>query len=73
MNTLDHRSNPHKLWRTFKAVDGKSSPNAESEPIIYDDSQVSSPKQIVNHFDRYFSTSNLGRHTSARETRLVSK
>ena len=73
METLDHKTDPTKLWRTIKAIDGKSTPNTENETLTFDDSQVSSPKQIANYFNRQFTTSELGRHTSSRETRLVSR
>ena len=59
--------------RTIKAIDGKSPPNADNEAITFGDNQVSSPKQIANYVNRQFTTSNLGRHTSSRETRLVSR
>ena len=73
METLDHKTDPSKLWRTIKAIYGKSTPNAENEAIIFDGSQVSSTKQIAKYFNRQFTTSKLGRHTSSRETRLVSR
>ena len=73
METLDHRTDPSKLWRTIMAIDGKSPPKAENEAITFDDSQVSSPKQIATHFNRQFTTIKLGRHTSSRETRIVSR
>ena len=73
VETLDHRTDPSKLWRTIKAIDGKSPPKAENEAIIFGDIQVSSPKQIANYFNRQFTTSKLGRHTSSRETRIVSR
>ena len=73
VETLDHRTYPAKLWRTIKAIDGKSPTKAENEAITFDDSQVSFPKQISNYFNRQFTTSKLGRHTSSRETRLVSR
>ena len=74
METLDHRTDPSKLWRTIiKAIDGKSPPKAENEAITFGDIQVSSPKQIANYFNRQFTTSKLGRHTSSRETRIVSR
>ena len=44
METLDHRTDPSKLWRTIKAIDGKSPPKAENEAITFGDIQVSSPK-----------------------------
>ena len=68
-----HRTDPSKLWRTVKAIDGKSSPKAENEAITFDDTQVSSPKQIANYFNRQFTTSKLGRHTSSCDTRIVSR
>ena len=73
METLDHMTDPSKLWRTIKAIDGKSPPKAENEATTFDDSQVSSPKQIANYFNRQFTTSKIGRHTSSRETRIVSR
>ena len=73
VETLDHRTDPSKLWRTIKAIDGKSPPKAENEAITFGDIQVSSPKQIANYFNRQFTTSKLGRHTSSRETRIVSR
>ena len=73
MDTLDHKTAPSKLWRTIKSIDGKSSPTAENKAITFDDTQVSSPKQIANYFNRQFNTSKLGRHFSSREIRLVSR
>ena len=73
METLDHKTDPTKLWRTIKAIDGKSTPKAENEAITFDGCQVSSPNQIANYFKRQFTTSKLGRHISSRETRLVSR
>ena len=73
VKTLGHKTDPTKLWRTIKAIDGKSTPKSENEEITFDGSQVSSPKQIANYFNRQFTTSKLGRHTSSRETRLVSR
>ena len=70
---LDHKTDPTKLWRTIKAIDGKLTHRAENDTITFDGSQVSSPKQIANYFNRQFTTSKLGRHTSSREPRLVSR
>ena len=63
---LDHKTDPTKLWRTIKAIDGKLTPKDENEAITFDGCQVSSPKQIAKYFNRQFSTSSL-------ETRLVSR
>ena len=73
VDTLDYRTDLSKLRRTIKAIDGKSPTKAENEAITFDDTQVSSPKQIANYFNRQFTTSKLGRHTSSRETRIVSR
>ena len=70
VETLDHKTDPTKLWRTIKAIDGKSTPKAENEAITFDNSQISSPKQIANYFNRQFTTSKLDRHSSSR---LVSR
>ena len=64
---------PSNLWRTIKAIDSKSPPKTENEAMNFDDSQVSSPKQIVNYFNRLFTTSRLGRHTSSHDTQIVSR
>ena len=42
--TLDHNTDPTKLRRTIKAIDGKSTPKAENEAITFDSFQVSSTK-----------------------------
>ena len=73
VETLDHKTDPTKLWRTIKAIYGRSTPKTENEAITFEGSQVTSPKQIANYFNRQFTTSKLGRHTSSRDTRLVSR
>ena len=73
VETLDHRTDPSKLWSTIKAIDGKSPPKADNEAITFDDTQVSSPKKIANYFNRQFTTSKFASHTSSRETRIVSR
>ena len=71
VETLDHKTDPTKLWRTITAIYGRSTPKAEYEAITFDSPQVTSRKQIANYFNRQFTTSKLGRHTSSRDTRLV--
>ena len=73
VETLDHKTDPTKLWRTIKAMDGRSTPKAENEAITFDGCQVTSPKQISNYFNRQFTTPKLGRRTSSRDTRLESR
>ena len=72
METLDHKTDPTKQERTIKAIDGKLTLKAKNEVITFVDSQVSSPKQVANYFNRQFTISKLARHTSSRETCLVS-
>ena len=60
-----------KMWRTIKVIDGKSQPKTENEAITFDDTQVSSLKQIANRFNRQFTTSKRGKDSP--EIRLVSR
>ena len=73
VETLDHKTDPSKLWRTIKAINGKSPPKAENEAITFDDSKYLPQSQIANYFNSQFTTSKLDRRTSSRETRLVSR
>ena len=73
VETMDHKSDPSKLWRTIKTKAGKSPSKVENEAVIFDGFQVSSTKQIANYFSRQFTTSKLGRYTSSCETRLASR
>ncbi len=73
VETLDHKSDSSKLWRTIKSIDGKSKPTADNEAIFFDDTPTSSPRMIANRFNKQFTTSKLGRHTSNPETRKVSR
>ena len=40
METLDHKTDPTKLWRAINAINGKSTPKVENEAIIFDDSSI---------------------------------
>ena len=57
VETLDHKTDPTKLRRTIKAIDGRSTPKAENEAITFDGSQVTSPKQINAHHPPWYSRS----------------
>ena len=57
----------------YKGNRRQITPKAENEAITFGDTQVSSPKQIANYFNRQITTSKLGRHTSSCETRIVSR
>ena len=52
VETLDYKTDPTKLWRTIKTINGSSTPKAENEAITFDGSQVTFLKQIVNYFNR---------------------
>ena len=56
-----------------KAIDGKSTPTAENEAIVFNGKPTSSPKDIANKFNKQFTTSKLGIHSSSHETRYVSR
>ena len=71
--SIDHRNNSTKLWRTIKGIDGKSKKTAENEGITFTGRPHTSPKLIANSFNRQFTTSKQGKHSSSRRTRHVSK
>ena len=68
-----HRIDSTKLWRTIKGIDGKSKQTAENEGITFTGRSHTSPKLIANSYNRQFTTSTLGKHSSSRRTRHVSK
>ena len=73
VETMDHKTDSSKLWRTIKAIDGKSTTTAENEAIVFNEKPTSSPKDIANKFNKQFTTSMLGIHSSSHETRYVSR
>ena len=73
VESIDHRTDSTKLWRTIKRIDGKSKQTAENEGITFTGRSHTSPKLIDNSFNRQFTTSKLGKHSSSRRTRHVSK
>ena len=73
VESIDHRTDSTKLWRTIKGIDGKSKQTAENEGISFTGRPHTSPKMIANSFNRQFTTSKLGKHSSSRRTRQVSK
>ena len=73
VESIDHRTNSTKLWRTIKGIDGKSKQTAENEGITFTGRSRTSPKLIANSFNRQFTTSKLGKHSSSSRTRHVSK
>ena len=73
VESIDHRSDSTKLWKTIKGIDSKSKQTTENEGITFTGRSHTSPKLIANSFNRQFTTSMLGKHFSSRRTRHVSK
>ena len=73
VESIDHRTDSTKLWRTIKGIEGKSRQTSENEGITFTGTPHTSPKRIANSFNRQFTTSKLGKHSSSRRTRHVSK
>ena len=73
VESIDYRTDSTKLWRTIKGIDGKSKQTAENEGITFTGRSHTSPNLITNSFNRQFTTSKLGKHSSSRRTRHVSK
>ena len=58
------------LWRTIKGIDGRAKRQAENEAITFNGISFSSSKQQPPSSTN---NSKLGRHTSSRETRVVTR
>ena len=70
VESIDHRTDSTRLWRTTKGIDGKSKQTAENGGITFTGRSHTSPMLTAN---REFTTSKLGKHSSSRRTRHVSK
>ena len=70
---MDQKTDVTKLWRTIKGIDGRAKREAENEAITFNEISLSSSKQLATKFNQQFNTSKLGRHTSSRETRVVTR
>ena len=73
VETMDQNTDLTKLWRTIKGIDGRAKREAENEAITINGISFSSSKQLATKFNQQFNTSKLGRHTSSRETRVVTR
>ena len=73
IESIDYRTDSTKLWRTIKVIDGKSKQTADNGGITFTGRSHTSLKLIANSFNRQFTTSRLGKHSSSRRTRHVSK
>ena len=73
VESIDHRTDSTKLWRTIKGINGKSKQTADNEGITFTGRPHTSPTLIANSFNRQFTSSKLGKHSSSRRTRQVSK
>ena len=72
IESIDHRTDSTKLWSTIKGTDGKSKQTGENEGITFTGRSHTSPKLIANSFNRQFTTSKLGKHSSSKRTRHAS-
>ena len=70
VETMDQNTD---LWRTIQEIDGRAKREAENEAITFNGISLSSSKQLATKFNQQFNTSKLGRHTSSRETRVVTR
>ena len=73
VETMDQKTDVTKLWRTIKGIDGRAKREAENEAITFNGISFSSSKQLATKFNQQFNTSKLGRHTSSRETRVMTR
>ena len=73
VESIDHRTDSTKFWRTIKGIDGKYNQMAENEGITFTGRPHASPQDDSQQFNRQFTTSKLGKHSSSRRTRQVSK
>ena len=74
VENMDHKTDITKLWRTIKGIDGRAKRTAENEAISFNGISFSSSTQLAAKFNKQFNTSKLvGRHSSSRETQLVTR
>ena len=70
---MDQKIDLAELWRTIKGIHDRAKREAKNEAITFNGSSFSSSKQLATKFNQQFNTSKLGRHTSSRETRIVTR
>ena len=73
VETMDQKTDLTKLWRSLKGIDGRAKREAENEAITFNRISFSSSKQVATKLNHQFNTSKPGRHTSSRETRVVTR
>ena len=73
VETMGQMTDLTKLCRTIKGIDGRAKREAENEAITFNGISFSSSKQLATMFNQQFTNSKLGRHTSSRETRVVTR
>ena len=73
VETMDQKTDVTKLWRTIKGIDGREKGEADNGAITFNGISFSSSKQLATKFNQQFNTSKLDRHTSSRETRVVTR
>ena len=71
VENMDKKTDLTKPGRTIKGIDDRAKRTSENEAITFNAISFSSSKQLAAKFNKQFNTSKLGRHSSSRETRLV--
>ena len=73
VKSIDHRTDSTMLWRTIKRFDGNSKLTEKNEGITFIGRPYISAMLIANSFNRQFTTSKLGKHSTSRRTHQVPK
>ena len=66
VESIDYMTDSTKLCRTIKGIESISKQTEENEGITFTGRPHTSPKMIANSFNRQFTTSKLGKHSSSR-------
>ena len=73
VENMDQKTDLTKLWTTIKGIDGRAKRTAENKAITFNGISFTSYKQLAAKFNKQFNTLKLGRHSSSRETRLITR
>ena len=70
---MNQKTDLTKLWINIKGINGSAKREEENEATTFNGISFSSSKQLATKFNQQFNTSKLGRHTSSRETQVVTR
>ena len=59
VENMDQKTDPTKMWRTIKGIDGRAKRTVENEDITFNGISFSSSKQLAAKFNKQFNTSKL--------------